>query len=69
MSRYHIVPYHRAGAAKMHASQTEEISEQAQYDRLHVQQAVSFFRKIPIVPQQIQYRMFHYINSSQNNYQ
>lgn len=62
MTRYLIIPYHRAGAVKMHASQTEEISEQAQYGRLHEQQAVSFFPKIPIVYQKIQYRMFHYIN-------
>lgn len=46
---HHIIPYHQAGAVKMHASQTEEISEQVEYDQLHVQQAVSSFQKIPIV--------------------
>ena len=51
MTRYQIIPYHRAGAVKMHANQTEETSEQAQYDRLHVQKAVSFFQKIPIAQQ------------------
>lgn len=61
------IPYHQAGAVKMHASQTEEISELALHDQLHEQQAVSSFQRITIVQKQIQYKMLCQTHSKKTN--